>query len=440
MKKIEVLIAGLFCFYLSAVLGIKVLWGHQQEARSREYLVEANRIMRGMEEQGGFFMPDLYKMEQIDGVSFLEIKAGKETEDGRKTSGQTKIWETEEIEEFFRKKNGHEMYIEPLIIGAQALGFVRFDYKTFLSPVKELYWIIEGMIMLSGTVTLGILFYMKNKVIKPFLSLRDMPGELARGRLDAELLENKDRYFGSFVWGIAMLRDNLKAAKKKALSLEKEKKMLLLTISHDIKTPLNSIKLYARAIREGLYDTEEKRKKATCQIEKLSEEIEDFVRKIVHASSQEIVHIEVENTEFYLKDLAEQVQEYYTPKCRLSMTELLWGAYENKLLKGDGDRAFEVMENVMENAFKYGDGQKIEITFYEEEGCQIVKVKSFGNPVRTEEIPHLFDSFYRGSNVGDKEGNGLGLYICREMMRKMEGDIFVKREGENMSVHLVFQI
>ncbi len=440
MKKINFLIAGLLCFYLSAVLGIKVLWGQKQEARSREYLVEANRIMRGMEEQGGFSMPDLHQMEQIDGVSFLEIKTGKEMGDGRELSGQTSIWEKKEIEEFFRKKNGHEMYIEPLICEGRALGLVRFDYKTFLSTSKELYWSIEGMIMLSGMVTLGILLYIKIKVIKPFLTLRDMPGELAKGRLDAELLENKDRYFGRFVWGIAMLRDNLKAAKKKALSLEKEKKMLLLTISHDIKTPLNSIKLYARAIREGLYDTEEKREKAACQIEKLSEEIEDFVKKIVHASSQEIVHIEVENKEFYLKDLARQVQEYYAPKCRLSMTKLLCGTYENRLLKGDGDRAFEVMENVMENAFKYGDGQKIEITFYEEEDCQIVKVKSFGNPIRTEEIPHLFDSFYRGSNVGDKEGNGLGLYICREMMRKMEGDIFVKREGENMSFHLVFKI
>ena len=70
----------------------------------------------------------------------------------------------------------------------------------------------------------------------------------------------------------------------------------------------------------------------------------------------------------------------------------------------------------------------------------MIQISNTGIPVKREEIPHLFDSFYRGSNVGEKEGNGLGLYICREMMRKMEGDIFALSLENGMSFHLVFQI
>lgn len=62
-----------------------------------------------------------------------------------------------------------------------------------------------------------------------------------------EVEENKEKFFGKFVWGIDLLRDNMNAAQKRALKLEKEKKMLLLSLSHDIKTPLNSIKLYAKS-------------------------------------------------------------------------------------------------------------------------------------------------------------------------------------------------
>lgn len=97
-----------------------------------------------------------------------------------------------------------------------------------------------------------------------------------------------------------------------------------------------------------------------------------------------------------------------------------------------------MIENLMENAFKYGDGRLIGISFQEEEGCQLIRISNTGSIVNAEEIPRLFDSFYRGSNAGDKEGNGLGLYICREIMQKMDGEIFVQAENDGMSFFLVF--
>ena len=105
-----------------------------------------------------------------------------------------------------------------------------------------------------------------------------MPYELSKGRLGTEVEESKDRYFGKFIWGMSMLRDTLKSSQAKNLKLEKEKKMMLLSVSHDIKTPLNSIKLYAKALEEGMYETKEEQKKVAKSIQKLSGEIEDFVR------------------------------------------------------------------------------------------------------------------------------------------------------------------
>ena len=174
------------------------------------------------------------------------------------------------------------------------------------------------------------------------------------------------------------------------------------------------------------------------QIERLSGEIEDFVKEIVKSSGEEIVPIEVENTEFYLKDFVSMIKSYYEPKCKLMMTDLTIGTYENKLISGDRDKAFEVIENVMENALKYGDGKAIDITFTKEEDCQLIQIKNTGPPVKPEEIPHLFDSFYRGSNVGNQEGNGLGLYISRELMRKMNGEIFAQVQDDWMLFVLVF--
>ena len=380
--------------------------------------------MQGLEENGEFFKPDLYDKKYVREVSFVSVE---------------KSTEAEEVENFYRNKNGVNSLIKPLWIEDELQGLVRFDY-THENADKGIMWIVEGMLLFSFILTLGILLYIRNKIIVPFSVLSEMPYELSKGHLKGELKEEKSRFFGKFVWGISMLRDTLNAAKTKELKLEKDKKMLLLSLSHDIKIPLSTIKLYAKALKEGVYETEEKQKAAAGQIETHALEIEAFVKEIVTASSEDILVIEVENSEFYLKDYIEKVKSAYVPKCSVSMIDFTVGAYDNKLLRGDFDRAFEVMENLIENAFKYGDGKRISIEFYEEDYCQVIKVYNSGKPLAAEEMPHIFDSFYRGSNVENKSGNGLGLYISRQIMQKMDGEIFAKREEDGMSFGLVFRV
>lgn len=422
MKKINLMIAGVLAFYMVLLIAAFLLWQKQGTEYGREYLVEVNRLMRGMEEKEQFSMPDLHELEYIEAVSYLSAAdAGN----------------TQKTEEFFYHKNGYKTQIEPLMADGNVLGFVRFDYwNTQNAPEWILFFC--GLLIVSAGFTLTVLVYVKNKVLKPFSTLSNVPYELSKGHLQPEIEENKNRFFGKFMWGVSMLSDNLKSAQMKTLKLEKEKKMILLSISHDIKTPLNSIKLYVKALEEDLYDTQEKKRDALRKIESLSVEIENFVGEIIRTSSEEILAIEVEDSEFYLKDLVEMIKEYYEPKCRLVMTEFHIGGYENRLMKGDKDRTFEVVENIMENAFKYGDGKLIEISFYEEDYCQLIRIKNTGEPVKPEEMPHLFDSFYRGSNVNAQEGNGLGLYICREIMQKMGGEIFAERKDDAMSFQLVF--
>lgn len=422
MKRINKIIAGVIVFYLLLFAAVIFFWSRQTREESREYLVEAGRLMRGMEEQKSFSMPVLHDSKLIEAVSYLSCQD---------------MGNTQAASVFFSHKNGYAAHIEPLVVDGEVLGLVRFDYRN-IRENKDFVRIPAGVLIISLFFVLTILVYARERIVKPFWTLSNLPYELSRGHMQMEVEENKEKFFGKFVWGIDMLRDNLQAAQKKSLRLEKEKKMLLLSLSHDIKTPLNSIKLYAKALDEGVYESEEERRHALYQIECLAGEIEKFVQKIERSSSEALVSAEVENSEFYLREFVEMIKAYYEPKCRLVMTEFTIGAYENRLIRGDKDRAMEVVENLMENAFKYGDGGQIGISFQEEEGCQLVRIRNTGNAVNAEEMPRLFDSFYRGSNVGAKEGNGLGLYICREIMQKMDGEIFAQAENDGMSFFLVF--
>ena len=424
MKKFNGNIARFIGIYVVLAAVFFISFQRNEEKEDLKYKIEVNEIMQGLEENGEFFKPDLHDKKYVKEVSFVSVE---------------KSTEEEEVENFYRNKNGVNSLIKPLWIEDELLGFVRFDY-THENTDRSVLWLVEGVLSLSFILTLGILLYIRNKIIVPFSVLSEMPYELSKGHLKGEIKEEKSRFFGKFVWGISMLRDTLNAAKTKELKLEKDKKMLLLSLSHDIKIPLSTIKLYAKALKEGVYETEEKQKAAAGQIETHALEIEAFVKEIVTASSEDILVIEVENSEFYLKDYIEKVKSAYVPKCSVSMIDFTVGAYDNKLLRGDFDRAFEVMENLIENAFKYGDGKRISIEFYEEDYCQVIKVYNSGKPLAAEEMPHIFDSFYRGSNVENKSGNGLGLYISRQIMQKMDGEIFAKREEDGMSFGLVFRV
>lgn len=423
MKKYDrILIAALSVYlFLAAVLWF-LFHGGDVEEQDISYKVEINQVMKGLEMERSFSKPDLRKGDCIREVTFLPADT---------TS-------PEEVTNFYQNRNGMHMTVRPLTVRGDLIGYVRFDYVLGTGD-GDIFYVMEGILFFLWLLLFVALWYIRQQIIRPFHLLHEIPCELARGNLQWEPEENQNRFFGKFVWGIGMLREELEKSRKRAWKLEKEKKMLLLSISHDIKIPLSAIKLNAKAIRDGVYGTEDERKHGAEQIEKHTQEIEAFVKEIVSTASEDIIALEVENSEFYLQSYVEKIREYYEPKCRMLLTDFRIGEFDNKLLKGDGDKAFEVMENLMENALKYGDGKNIRIEFWEEDFCQVIGVFNSGGVVTDEEMVHLFDSFYRGSNANDKDGNGLGLYTSREIMKKMEGDIYAERKEEGMRFCLAFR-
>ena len=288
-------------------------------------------------------------------------------------------------------------------------------------------------------LTLFLLVYVGKKVLKPFHNMTNLSYELAKGNLSTPIKEEKSKFFGRFLWGMDMLRENLESNKEKELALQKEKKTLILSLSHDIKTPLSAIKLYTKALSQNLYDTEEKRAEALQGIDKNVKEIEKYVSEIVAASREDFLNLEVNVGEVYLSQVMSTIQTYYQDKLSTLHTKFLVEDMEECLLKADKDRLVEVLQNMLENAIKYGDGKEIRITLREEEDCKLLSVENTGCSLKEEELPNLFDSFYRGSNSQSVKGSGLGLYICRELMKKMDGEVFAEIRDGRFLVTAVIQ-
>lgn len=148
---------------------------------------------------------------------------------------------------------------------------------------------------------IGLLYYILNHIIVPFGRLNDVPQELAKGNLAVPISEEKSRFFGKFTWGVNLLRESIEESRKKEITMQRDKKLLLLSLSHDIKTPLSAIKLNAKALAKGLYNDEEKQRAAALSINTRADEIERFVSEITKAAGEDFMSFEVTQGGSFLK-------------------------------------------------------------------------------------------------------------------------------------------
>lgn len=373
-------------------------------ASGRPHLVEISRLVRELEADGS---ADLSNCEYVTGIQ-------KDGEDFFRPDGDMVI----------REING-ELY--------------RFDYRVSSGADRFRHIVAANVILiLMLAVIITVMLYLKFSILKPFGQLAAVPYELSKGNLTVPIKETKNRFFGKFLWGIDMLRENLEHQKKRELNLHRERKMLLLSLSHDVKTPLSAIKLYAKALSKGLYANPEKQLEIAENINAKADEIESYLSQIVTASREDFLSFDVNMGEFYLSDLVTKIKGYYAEKLSLIGTDFEVSDYSNCLLQGDLDRSVEVLQNLMENAIKYGDGKHIAIHISTEDDCILITVLNSGCTLPATDLPHIFESFWRGTNTKTEAGNGLGLYICRQLMSKMNGDIFAEINGGFLYVTAVF--
>ena len=400
-----IVIAEIIAVFISANI---ILLSDNSES-GRPYRVEINRIVTEIEKDS-LEITDLADCEYVTGVLRYE-----------------------DVTDFY---NTDSDYVIREINGK----LYRIDYKASSNEDSTKNIITVNVILGIMTILIiSVMLYIKLKILKPFEQLTDIPYELSKGNLTAPVKETKNRFFGRFIWGVDMLRENMEQQKERELDLQKERKMLMLSLSHDIKTPLSAIKLYSKALSKGLYDSREKQLEIAENINSKADEIENYVSQIITASREDFLSLDVNIGEFYLAELINKISVYYSEKLSLIKTAFTVGDYTNCLISGDIDRSIEVIQNIMENAIKYGDGKSIDISFSEEEGCILVTVRNSGCALPENDLPHIFDSFWRGTNAEKEKGSGLGLYICRQLMHKMNGEVFAEIKDGFMEVTAVFQ-
>ena len=149
---------------------------------------------------------------------------------------------------------------------------------------------------------------------------------------------------------------------------------------------------------------------------------------------------EVTQGEAFLSAVITRIDARYAPQLAMSGTEFVIQKYDDCILSCDPDRLSECLQNLIENAIKYGDGRRIEISFDKMDGCELITVLNAGCTLEAKELPQIFENFHRGNNARKVPGNGLGLFICKRLMSLMGGEVYADIRDECFCITLVVKM
>lgn len=221
-----------------------------------------------------------------------------------------------------------------------------------------------------------------------------------------------------------------KLSKQKIEKEQAEIKELVSDISHQVKTPLSNILLYSQMLHE--YTEDPMIKELTAEIEKQSEKLEFLLQSLVKLSRLETGILNLTIKKYDLIPLLYEVIEQCLEKAKKKeiLIEVKKPA-KKSFAVFDRKWTVEAIVNIVDNAIKYSeDRKKIEISIKEYELFVCICIKDEGIGISKEELPKIFQRFYRGSNVRNEEGVGIGLFLTRQIIEKQGGYL---RVNSNLS-------
>lgn len=314
-------------------------------------------------------------------------------------------------------------------------GFVEYVYKS--SSYMKLIMLAEASSVVFLIPLIILLIYFDKKILKPFREFSEYPEKLSKGLVTDGIPETRNRFFGRYVWGMNMLGSKLDSDRKEIDRLLYDRKKFISVLAHGIKTPVANIKLYSEAIQSGLYrggEPDPKDSEVAEKISKNADDIADLVRGILEDPGAVRESFVPKITSFYLMDVKKRIEEAFGNRLKLSDIPFSVNITGNPMVQSDIDAIVRCITQFMENAIKYGDGTGIRLNLYRQDDITYFSIINKGATLGEDEIPFVFNCYYRGTNSSDKEGSGIGLYEARAVARGLGGDIMMKTENNETEV------
>ena len=340
---------------------------------------------------------------------------------------------------------------EPVVIGDVSYTVELIDLKfkdgsrgsvLLLAPVDRSVTNLTNLLVLIG-VSFVLTFMLSNivvsyqfsrSIIKPLHNLQSAAAEISRGNLDHTIVEEGDQEIQALCRDLELMRIKLKDSVYTQLKYEDNRKMLVSSISHDLKTPVTSIKGYVEGILDGIADTPDKRERYLKTISFKAHQVDQMIDDLLLYAKLDLNQIpfdfERTDIEEYLKlCLLESEPELERSHIRISFYNELREKQQYVLL--DRERMKRVIMNILDNSRKYmsKDQGRIKILLRDTAASLIIELRDNGSGISEGDLPYVFDRFYR-SDAARSKGSGLGLAIAKQIREGHNGRVWAVSHGE----------
>ncbi len=290
-----------------------------------------------------------------------------------------------------------------------------------------------GIIALCAVCLLfeaGVFCYIYFALLRPFDKMKAFAEKIAQGNFDLPLRYERSNYFGEFTWAFDSMRLEITRARADERLAAENNKTIIATLSHDIKTPVSSIRAYAEALEANLGSSIEKRQKYMSVIMKKCDEVSRltddlFLHSLSDLDMLRIVTERVELCGFLKKAVGEIAGE----RDDVFLSE---PGFECRV-NADRKRLTQIIENIINNSRKYAK-TRIDICLRRSDGYVSIVFRDYGKGIPDKDMPFVFGKFYRGENCGDEQGSGLGLYIVKYAVERQGGRVALHNLGDGLEV------
>ena len=305
------------------------------------------------------------------------------------------------------------------------------EYATMTRNAQMQLLILLGAAYLAGLLILFVVWYF---YIRPFNKLSDFAANVSKGNLDVPLNMNRHNYFGAFTESFDRMREELKLSAEREAAANRSKKELVAELSHDIKTPVATIKATCEVMEIKHKDPDVQAKVAV--IKSKASSVEQLVDNMFRATLDDLEELKVtprEESSLIIDSMLSDLRFYGTVERKADIPECL--------ILADKLRLEQVIDNIAGNSFKYA-GTPLEVDFRSDKENIYVILSDRGPGVPEDELAMLTTKFYRGSDASGsgKDGSGLGLYLASLFMEKMGGGLELKnREGGGFTAEIIIR-
>lgn len=302
------------------------------------------------------------------------------------------------------------------------------------------------MIAVLAITSVIITSWIKTDIYDPLKEINVAMQNIADGNFDYHLTESRDDEIGQLFGNYEQMRLRLKENAEEKAENEKKQKELVSNISHDLKTPITSIKGYVEGIMDGVANTPEKMDKYIKTIYNKANDMDRLINELTTYSgidSNKIpYHFHILNVSDYFSDCVEEIGlDLESKNIHLNYTNL---APPDTCVVADPEQFKKVINNIVSNSVKYmgHDNGVISIRIQDDIESVKIEIEDNGKGIASKDIGNIFERFYRtdASRCSMQGGSGIGLSIVKKIVEDHGGYVWAtSKEGEGTCMHFVLR-